>query len=105
MADQSISDLLPQLSNTPGTRADKKLPEAPLAPPIPARSGSAPRIKKTSGGGGIDSPLTETAYADRTWFSAGIKSTDGLFELPAIQSIKMTDAGNNEVILNFKGPT
>lgn len=104
MPDPSLSDLLPQLSKAPGTRVNKQLPAATEAPNIPVRSGSAGQTKKGGSGGGIDSPLTETAYADRTWFSAGIKSTDGLFTLPAIKSIKMTDAGNNEVILNFKAP-
>lgn len=105
MADD-LSSIVQSVAAIPGTRVNKTLPAAKPVPAIPARVGVGDRVNKTSsGGGGIDSPLTETAYADRTWYSAGIKSTDGLFTLPAIKSIKMTDAGNNEVILNFEAPT
>lgn len=90
-----------------GTRVNKTLPAALPAPTIPSRTGESGRIAKpaSSGGGGIASPLTETGYAYRTWHTTGVKSTDGLFMLPALKSITMADANGAEVILNFKRPT
>ena len=89
-----------------GTYTPKKLPAAKAAPDIPDRSGaSAPIATPGRSGGGIASPLTETAYADRTWWDSRVTATpDGLFTLAwtPLKSIKMQDAGSEEVVLNFK---
>lgn len=84
------------------SRVDKTLAAAGAATAIPERSGSA---GPQSGNTGIASPLTETAFADREFFATAWKSSDGLFSLPAIKKIKMTDAAGREVIFNFKSPT
>lgn len=59
-------------------------------------------------GGGIASPLDETAYADRTWHAEKIiSSTDGLFSLriKPVASIKFKDAAQADVVIQFKAPT
>ena len=89
-----------------GTYAPKKLPAAKAAPAIPDRSGaSAPIATPGSSSGGIAGPLTETAYADRTWWASRVTATpDGLFTMAwtPLKSIKMQDAGLDEVVFNFK---
>lgn len=85
------------------SRVDKALPERPNPPAIPVRTGSAGPVA-TPGAGGIASPLTETAFADREFYATGWKTTDGLFTLPAIKKIKFLDANSQEVVLEFKEP-
>ena len=89
------------------TRTDKVLNSGREATPIPARVGSAGPKYGDGANGGIASPLTETAYADRTfWTGKTITSTDGLITI-AISPIKqMTfkDANNEEVIFDYKEP-
>lgn len=58
-------------------------------------------------GGGIASPLTETAYGDRAyWPETVLTSSDGLlsFKVRPIKSIKQRDANNAEVIQQFAQP-
>ncbi len=94
---------LTEQANGHTTRVDKSLPAAKVAPLIPERVGTSGPI--TSGtGGGIASPLTETAFVDREFYESGWKTTDGLFTLPAIKKLVMKDALKNEVVLNFKEP-
>jgi hypothetical protein len=55
--------------------------------------------------GGIASPLTETAYGDRTWYAERtIASSDGIWSLKIkpLKSIKLTDANSAEVVINLK---
>ncbi|MCY1275482.1 hypothetical protein D9M68_254090 [compost metagenome] len=84
---------------------------APVEPRggLPSRVGTgtyqAPPI--AGGGGGIASPLTETAYADRThWADATLISTDGLlsFKVKPIKALTMTDANGAEVVQQFANP-
>lgn len=59
------------------------------------------------GGAGIASPLTETAYADRTyWNEVTMSSTDGLlsFSIKPIRAVIMKDANNAEVVQEFADP-
>lgn len=59
------------------------------------------------GGGGIASPLTETAYAERTfWPETTITSVDGLlsFKVKPIKQIKQRDANAAEVVQQFASP-
>ncbi len=89
------------------SRVDKSLPAAPVAPAIPARSGTGKPAPVASGTGAIASPLTETAFADRTWWASRNKtSTDGLFTLAhtPLKSIKFADANTAEVVINFADP-
>lgn len=80
--------------------------------PMAAR-GVVPKIKSSAAlyktgkdaGGGVASPLTETAYADRTFHpDYEIYSSDGLFTLKIkpVASMKFTDANSEIVVLNFK---
>lgn len=83
--------------------------------PVPMTDrGAAARVTGSAllGGGGapggIASPLTETAYADREFHSVKtITSTDGLFTLKIkpVKKIKFKDAGNADVEIVFKAPT
>lgn len=59
-------------------------------------------------GGGIASPLTEQSYAEREWYAEKtLTSSDGLlsFRVQAIKQLRMTDANDAEVLLQFKEPT
>lgn len=66
----------------------------------------------TAPGGGIASPLTEKTksdgqgnqVADRTYYTGGLPSTDGLMILPAIKRAKFTDAQGAEVVMDFAPP-
>lgn len=64
------------------------------------------------GGGGISSPLTEKTksdgqgaqIADRAYYAKGVMTTDGIFMLPAIKQLKMTDAEGNDVVFDLAPP-
>lgn len=84
------------------------------APQAMSERGAAGRVIGSAllGGGGtkggIASPLTETAYADREFHTTTtITSTDGLFTLKIkpVKKIKFKDAGNADVEIVFKAPT
>jgi hypothetical protein len=88
------------------SRVDKTLPASNAAPAIPARSGSSG--PKSRSGGSIASPLTETAYASRTYHSPmTITSTDGLltWEVDPIKKVFFTDASTNAVEIEYAAPT
>lgn len=96
------------LSEGSGTsRKDARLPEAPTLPAIPPRTGSA-KPKATAGsGGGIASPLTETAYAARLWFSERtVFTSDGIFPMRVrpINTIYFLDANGEPVEQKYKAP-
>lgn len=57
-----------------------------------------------SGGGGIASPLTEASAAAREYWPAGLASSDGLFVLPAIKTLSLTDANGAAVIVELANP-
>lgn len=57
--------------------------------------------------GNIASPLTETAYADRTWHSdVTINSSDGIFTLviKPIKKVFFKDANSADVVMEYKSP-
>lgn len=85
------------------SRVDKTLPAPRVPSAIPERTGVSGPLA-TPGAGGIASPLTETAFADREFYATGWKTTDGLFTLPAIKKLKMLDANSQEVVFIFKSP-
>lgn len=79
----------------------------PLEPKgaLPAKVGVADYVGPAAGsGGGIASPLTEGDIALRTYWSNGYVSSDGLFTLPAIKKIAMTDADDVPVEFNYADP-
>lgn len=84
------------------SRVDRSLPQARVPSAIPARTGSSGPL--SAGTAGIASPLTETGFADREFYATGWKSSDGLFTLPAIKKISMTDDLGRPVVLNFSEP-
>lgn len=68
-----------------------------------AAKGNDQQIPAT--GGGIASPLTETAYGDRTYHAGKFWSTsDGMILWQAIESITFNDANSAEVVLQFDSP-
>lgn len=80
--------------------------------PMPAR-GNVSKVKSSAAlyktgkdnSGGVASPLTETAYADRTFHPEyEIYSSDGLFTLKIkpVASMKFTDANSETVVINFQ---
>lgn len=76
----------------------KKL-EPPTTPPaIRAKTGLSD-VKS-----GIASPLKESLYADRAFYpTTTILSSDGVFvfEIKALQTLKMSDANGRPVVLEF----
>ncbi|MCY1525631.1 hypothetical protein D9M68_606150 [compost metagenome] len=78
-----------------------------LRPATKGRGSWDPNKPATGGGGGIASPLTETAYADRTfWAERTILSSDGLltFKVKPIKEITQADANDLEVKQVFADP-
>ena len=70
---EDLTAALAALSEGAGytTRRDAVLSDPPALPAIPARTGSALPTSGISGaGGGIASPLTETAFTDRNHCAA-----------------------------------
>lgn len=96
-----------------GRLVEQTRPSEGLAPAAPAVGiGEAVGFSKPrpaaptagDGTGGIASPLAEADYTARTWHDPEIlTSTDGLFSflVRRVASITMTDANNDEVVLNF----
>jgi len=82
-------------------------------PPAMAARGIAPAVKSaallagSASSSGIASPLTETAYSDRTYHSTKtITSTDGLltFEVDPIKQVFFQDAAGKSVEIYFQSP-
>ena len=69
---------------------------------LEAKQGRGDYVEPTTAGGvGIASPLTEQSYAQREYHPQGEFTSDGLFYLPAIKKIVLTDADGTvgEVLL------
>lgn len=78
--------------------------------PAPQPRGAAPKAKSaarlpgSSGGGGAGSDLAEQSYAAREFWPNAYTSTDGLFLLPAVKKLVMTDVNNQTVNITFAAP-
>lgn len=59
---------------------------------------------EASGTGGIASPLTETDAIAREYWPAGLRSSDGLFVLPALKTLRLSDANGAEVVVQLADP-
>lgn len=78
----------------------------------PAQVGRAVyKAKSTSSSGGIASPLVEKTKAegasqvpDRDYYEDGLTSSDGLLILPAIKTLRMTDANGADVEFQLANP-
>lgn len=87
------------------SRQDKALPAGKPTSEIPSRSGTGK--PGSSGTGSIASPLTEQAYATRTfWPEKAITSTDGIFviKVKPIKQMSFQDANLAAVVMNFSEP-
>lgn len=105
------------------SRSAKTLPEVQARGGVPTTSGTAdfkPRPAATTGGG-IASPLKEVtqnvdssgsvttdgsgkAVPRREYWTTGLTSSDGLFILPAIKTLNMTDANGAAVQFQLADP-
>lgn len=80
--------------------------------PTPQPRGAAPKAKSSavlpggsaSGGGGLGD-LTEQNFAAREFWPNAYTSTDGLFFLPAVKKVVLTDARGNTVNIMLAEPT
>lgn len=69
-----------------------------------AVSAAQPTAGTAGGGGGISAAYTEASAASRTYWPAGWQTTDGIFTLPAIKSVQMTDASGNPTLFSYAEP-
>lgn len=65
----------------------------------------------TGGGGGIASPLAEDTVVvdgktmpDREWWIDGYTSSDGLFVLPAVKTLNLSDADSVPLVIQLANP-
>lgn len=102
---RQITEDLNRLVMTPTT--PKKLAPLEKRGALPAQVGKGvydPNKPATGGGGGIATPLTEPDYNNREYWPVGVLSSDGLFMLPAIKVLNLTDADGAAVVINLASP-
>lgn len=88
-------------------RKQKTLPELPAKGALPVQVGVGEWVgggAAAGGGGGIASPLTETDVSTREYWPDGLTSSDGLFVLPAIKTLNLTDANDDPVQISLANP-
>lgn len=86
-------------------RQPRRLGVVPVAGSVPAARGRGTYKPSSTGtGGGIASPLTESAASAREYWPSGLTSSDGLFVLPAIKKLVMTDVNGAEVVIQLANP-
>lgn len=87
-------------------RKEKVLPVLPGKGALPTRVGVGewPAEGRGGNGGGIASPLTEASAAAREYWPDGLRSSDGLFILPAIKTLNLTDADGAAVQITLANP-
>jgi len=54
--------------------------------------------------GGIAGPLTEADYTQREYWEGALLSSDGLFSIPSIKKLVLTDANGASTIVNLAQP-
>jgi hypothetical protein len=93
----------------PTRRKREPLPAPKPAVPITAGVGFAsPQAPVSESSGGIASPLTETEFAQRTYYAEEtLFTSDGLFSWTRarVKTISMTDANGAAVQIRLKAPT
>ena len=86
-------------------RRERTLPVLPVRGKQPAKRGSAVwQGAPSSGGGGIDSPLTETDGARIYYDEVKMKVSNTFleaFEIRMLKTLTMTDKSGAPVVLNF----
>ena len=68
------------------------------------QKGRASYTPPAGSGGGIASPLTEPDAGTREYWPGGLVSSDGLFTLPAIKVLNLTDANGAAVQIQLADP-
>lgn len=104
---RQIRELVDGLSQRPDRPMPTLRPEEPRGG-IPAARGYVERAYQPgsgSGPAGIASPLTEPDPELREYYPGGLRSSDGLFTLPAIKKLVLQDAQGGEVIVELGLPT
>jgi hypothetical protein len=87
-------------------RQSTSLPTLTPRGAVPATKGKGtydPKNAPTTTGG-IASPLTETDYSKREYWTTGLLSSDGLFSMPSIKKLVLTDANGGEAVINLAQP-
>lgn len=87
-------------------RQSTSLPLLEARGAVPATKGKGTYNPKNAPatGGGIASPLTEVDYTKREYWVDGMQSSDGLFFLPSIKKLVLTDANGGEAVVNLAKP-
>lgn len=73
---------------------------------LPAQRGKADWVQARPSGaaGGVDWPLVEQSFAQREYWPEGLLSSDGLFMLPALKKVVLTDASGTAGEVHFAQP-
>jgi hypothetical protein len=87
-------------------RQSSSLPVLESRGAVPATKGKGTFNPKNAPatGGGIASPLTETDFTKREYWSNGLLSSDGLFTIPSIKKLVLTDANGGQAVINLAQP-
>lgn len=85
-------------------RQPRRLGAVPASGALPAARGRGTYSPPVAGGGGIASPLTEPDAATREYWPGGLASSDGLFVLPAIKTLNLTDDNDAPVQIKLADP-
>lgn len=106
---RAVVDDINRLTNTQAPRKTLR-PVVPLGS-LPASRGRGQYKPPAASSGGIASPLVENtvlvngvSVADRTYWASGLVSSDGLFVLPAIKTLNLTDANGAAVQVQLAAP-
>ncbi|UCV13758.1 hypothetical protein [Quatrionicoccus australiensis] len=105
---KDLTAALDELMKRSRNGQDNSLPDANPRGDVPAQRSSSldsPGSGSGKNNKGINSPLTETDYAERQWFpERTLTTTDGVFavRVRALKKIFMTDAKDNSVEMVFK---
>lgn len=104
MSDQS---LIRTLNSLVDSRKRKALSAVEARGSLQGKRVRADYAARAAGGGGIASPLTETLYAERTyWPERSMMTVDGIvtFRIAPIKGIKQLDDNDQEVEQIFAEP-
>lgn len=101
---QSEVDDIRSLLEPPRNRPTLRSQEPRGAIPAQRGRGTYDPAKAGHSAGGIASPLTESSAATREYWPAGLTSSDGLFVLPAIKKLSLTDANGAAVVVELANP-
>lgn len=85
-------------------RQRRSLPAVPAVGAVPASKGRGEYKPPPATTGGIASPITEPDFTAREFWPTGLRSSDGLFFLPAEKKVVAKDANGAEVIFEYAEP-